>query len=1275
MRNIKIDSGSNWVPLNMKYAHGNDIKFNQSAVHTKEGLSLTLCSALSSAIDTSINNYSQITLTDALRANTMLGFNIKSDTYPDNITTYLLANAHPNISPDSKYIKVIESQSDNVFRDHFLGEKVIQGLQYNSWYFSQNLDDNSMYFTVTLHSDSELSINHNDNYMSVYMSLSGNPAEGTSKIYFTASDLNTPGSHQRFNYIYEPSTGNLILYKSIDDRTYYVKSKYNELILELNDTDTFPLEAVFKLTAVKKNTKDLKLSNNWVSYVPAGNDNRLNVAEDRSYKNVYNNYMLTTQYTNITGDCIDVDITLLKNQLSPYYNSTRGNPFINIQGCDHRQYDKLFTGTNQIRGPEDICLGYNSYEAEITLAPDKITYFHTPQDMYPYNKINVNDSGLREAGAIGGDTPAVADKIFKRAADYKYSSPDGSPSDEQTGVWLCSWLKSDTSPAWSAGEHYNKNVTVLYKDTIYRALEENTSEVPDKDPDIWEALERPAPIWMDRYYNPDKYSVLEALKIPDQYTEYTDKFEYITKNIGAEDIYVFDKTSDLTFEPGSRYAYYRVGNKENQTTINNISNKIHEGLGSSFYEDGSIYENPLQDEYIFTGDTYIETATPASITNSDFTVSLTLDVEDWSQPIGTQIAGNYTNAGIGLFNKLHATPYITLPGLSGSYLYNTDMSLTLTLPTSSSCILPGVINENMHLISRDENGENKIYQYDKKGLLNETTLINTVSSIRDVNYDDSYIYVYYSNNTVQKIDIDAETPDLLNTVLPEYILGTSNHPTTIPNHAFVASDKYHIVPYGDYQYRINSNYYTIDLSGDVWFAKDREVYRYSPSNNRGKNATFRGTIDNKSVSLIADESENGSAGNLITLIGDGVSTISTLITNWNQLNPYNKLRSLIDIGSLAVLGNGESISLTGGSDSGEATTTLALSTVGDIHGLKCDDSDHIWTITAGDSNKLYKLDNLRNIVSEVDLNTSVLNQTLSSHSNFYLDILSEFYKTEYNNSIIILSSDGDTITDSVGYTVLTTDGVVVSSSIISTPELSGVKLSELRNITNYETTKNIYRETISDNHLIFKIRLQSYFDSDKTYTTLLKYNVENLTAGPHHIAFSFNSLTGYSVLFVDGRVVDLAISRDTVTGAGYKFTETIHSPIIIGAEPHFNNTLTSEYVSKPNYMFLNTGSVKDVRVYNAFVGFHKIRSLARERKISQPITLSLPAGKRSYIDQATKFYKHRVPGRLSEMLNIDIVSQDLSDADVQDELGELIRLNIHDFLPANTALNNINWMT
>ena len=119
----------------------------------------------------------------------------------------------------------------------------------------------------------------------------------------------------------------------------------------------------------------------------------------------------------------------------------------------------------------------------------------------------------------------------------------------------------------------------------------------------------------------------------------------------------------------------------------------------------------------------------------------------------------------------------------------------------------------------------------------------------------------------------------------------------------------------------------------------------------------------------------------------------------------------------------------------------------------------------------------------------------------------------------------------------------------------------------------------------------------------------------------------------------------------------------------------SEFVSKSNYMYLSGGSVSDIRIYNTCAGFNKIRALARERKIYQPLTLTLPAGKRSYIDQATKFYKHRPPGRKSEVVDIDIVSQNLSSSEVQVELESTIRNNIRDVLPANTSLNNINWIT
>ena len=59
-------------------------------------------------------------------------------------------------------------------------------------------------------------------------------------------------------------------------------------------------------------------------------------------------------------------------------------------------------------------LGFESGTESVDFKPGRMTYFHTPQNMYPYKRINIADTGLVKAGAIAGDTPLVSDKIFKK---------------------------------------------------------------------------------------------------------------------------------------------------------------------------------------------------------------------------------------------------------------------------------------------------------------------------------------------------------------------------------------------------------------------------------------------------------------------------------------------------------------------------------------------------------------------------------------------------------------------------------------------------------------------------------------------------------------------------------------------------------------------------------------------------------------------------------------------------------------------------------------------
>ena len=293
---------------------------------------------------------------------------------------------------------------------------------------------------------------------------------------------------------------------------------------------------------------------------------------------MYNNYLMTSEYSKIKQDQLPVSFIQLKNQLTPEGNPSRGNPFPNLRDCDHREYFRVFKN-NLIEDDNELFLGYDSFEKEIIIEPGTVTFFNTPQEMYPYVKLNVNDSNLIDAGAIGGDTPITSDKLFKRAADYKYNTPWGAPSDEETGIWLCTWLKSNIGRDWDAETEYRENLLVVYESKVYRALVDNVGKRPSTNQKVWRETNDAPHVWVDRYYNPEYFSAVEALEVKGQYYKYVDKFEYLIGALGAENHYVFDKISDLTFEPGCLYAYYRPGDVDDDVTISSLDFvRIHKGL-------------------------------------------------------------------------------------------------------------------------------------------------------------------------------------------------------------------------------------------------------------------------------------------------------------------------------------------------------------------------------------------------------------------------------------------------------------------------------------------------------------------------------------------------------------------------------------------------------------------------------------------------------------------------------------------------------------------------
>lgn len=2033
MKSINITPDENWHTVEPEYGADDFLKINNADINTKDGIQLNLSYFLKNVTDVKTNNYTQMVLTDNVRMDNIFTPNIPENTkFPESFTTYLMANAFPFKTGKASFVKVIEHEGDENGRWHVIGNKYFENetvpaehqqaiqsifpdtstrtLQESRPYKTDVNDDNGIYYTVTLVSENELTIMHDDNYAEVFLTARGNPLNDEEYLYFATADESTVAD-RTFKYLYNPDTGFLALYriynktvtlaaervyygeyvyecqeshtsvmtvppsgttvindnadrvthagvvwKASRDHTasitrppagsndqwtyvdqvekidttninswsvgteykgptstvnpnnkwkivgltsqldastwgtqwtgrrdykiattytqpyvYYVQSDFDRRFGE-SDTDTgyavlrlkeaqsnsilrmgelstdtpVPSTAVFRTLPYNKNSKNLKINNHWVSYSTFGEQNNLNINEKKSFKNVFNNFLFTIPYKTITATTGAYNVLQLKNQLTPDYELSRANPFPNYRGCDHREYDKIFTGTNQIKGTEQLSVGYNSYVTTIDLPPDQITYFNAPQDMYPTKRINLNDSGLIEAGAIGGDTPIVSDKIFKKAADYKYNTPYGAPSDEESGVWLCSWLKANIGTDWDKRVDYKENTIVNYENQAYKAKNDNKDKQPDINNLDWEKVTGGDPVWVDRYYNPNAYSAEEALKIEGQYYDYTSKFEYVIQKFNAEDEYVFDKRSDLTFEPGSLYAYYHIGPQENQSIIDTEKlSLVHEGIDPIYYQDRTLYAN-IENKIKLNGTIYIETAALNKTTNSDFTASINIDCDDWSKPIGSQLIGNYTNQGFGLYNKLNTTPFVVMNDDSKVYVMNTDLQPVVTLePTTAlanenievikafhgegcenmhvylklydtqpdyvrhnpsggdviyeamqkhvgvntlkpglgadlavyrwdvyeaiqndvsswsrrpgynrgsydwedywirkarkvyrtggwrrrpdyrrygsyvyecyvthtpseynpktpnqlmgdlvthngviyRCVkthtafslapddatntegfweelctttqysnltndsapaawsdqtdytetiwrlpnyttyngqvyyckrshsattttpdantsywdvvsnytgpapqlwkstenyvrlgwyywyrswsstqtsnynandflyfyigllwhnfrngdrvdisgIPSSVADNIngvHYVRRhgwwaialyeDANfttrsnvqihdqaefdrlaryadisqqpalpGDPKplvfnpgglsdrhdeitswktnieysagtvdywkrigavteltdeqvdqpfwvigdeyepagfdryIYQYDMKGMLVERfKLPESDVEIVDITLDNDCYYITYQDDTIRKFDVNTEREDLLYQYKqwPRYVVGDSastvlyrdftyrcikaheavadviqhnsyvyrcikthsasadrepgtgddyqefwtrlgrieelgrnfpywngtrnaddtytkyesiigktpgGDPTgTDPDEnwrdywlslgtiaeagytpltweadktykigaddpgdpleigSFRDSNKRYIELHDDNQYRINCDTYTIDMSGNIWFVKDSKVYKTITTGQDGINSSYQETIDGRSLHLISEESIFGETqGNQIKIVGDGVTTVEKLIAKWNDANPGNQVASLSESGLNIVLEDGFEVQLDGGADRGADTTIYALSGESSytIPSIKTDTNNDVWLLTQqtneNDTTKqgmvVYKLDEDRRSKFTVNLNDLDPELPENIVCNGTMDLVYEFEQGVQQEYAMVLLQDPTT--DTTVYNIkINMDGTLKETSTVTMDFLAGKNITTYKNITNHEIVRRFHpAEIITGNYLTYKFRFQSYFDTDKTYVKHMHYDISKLTQGDHHFAISFNSLNGNLSMLVDGELQIAQVSDDVFTGAAYKYTKTIHNPLFVGCDPFFNNITLSEYLNQQNYYFCKDITIDSIRVYNKYLNYHKIRALTRENKEVQTVKLTLPTGKRTYVDQIVKYYLNEKPGRKSNYFDVNVTSNTITATDVQQTIEYTLREELEQKLPANTYLNKINWTT
>ena len=590
-----------------------NVSFLKHSLNNIEGFNFNCEEYLLSAADSSINNYSSLYLTSNNALNNFVNINNTIDSLSSAFSTTLILNAINGITSTSN-ILTLSTTAQSKFT--FTG-------------ISNNLTViNNTYFNVELLTPATSRIIHRLQNVNYYLTYTN------SLFQFLSTDNS---SNNIFNYVLDTNNNLISFFIGLSSIT--LGPLKDKLILinntgatqQFNGTNTFKINYYLNNLAPKINT-------DWVSYNTC-DVNQVDVNINKSYSDLTNNYLVNTQYSNVTGDNISVNLLQLKNQYSHSNYNYRAD-YINSKYSNNlRNYTGLFAGNNEELGKPNIELNYEFYNADYKFICDKYTVFITPQSLYPYTQLNINDTKWSQSGAIGGSTPYYSDKLFfKRDSDLSFKD----------GQYVCTWL--------SAGSTTSTGV------------------------------------WYDRYYYPAKTSFYDAIAGGVEFTS-IDPIEILINNNATLTNQLtatpfFDKKSDLVLLPNTEYIYQRVGNKYVKDVLDTLKDfYVSNGLSLLDANNAEItIDGDVDDaEYILDNNTYSLIKDYKSINNpSQFTLSFSIECDDWTKPVGHQIIGNLNDKGIALLDDRLITPLLYIQNQKYIYIYNTDFKLIDTVTLAES---------------------------------------------------------------------------------------------------------------------------------------------------------------------------------------------------------------------------------------------------------------------------------------------------------------------------------------------------------------------------------------------------------------------------------------------------------------------------------------------------------------------------------------------------------------------------------------------------------------
>lgn len=598
------------------------ITIEQTKSTLEQGLNVNLIDALSGARDSRINNYSSFYLTGKNRLENFVSL---SSTHSDKTTSLVtrIGFERPNDEP-RQYLYIFKSIGDQTNGQKALG---IQPLN------KTGVITNNYFFEIEALNNNLCRIKHNNGLFDFYLNYN---TDVNKFVFYQSTDYYKDITREQsdvFRYVLDDD-GYLQLFKFENSVLNVVTLSGSELILTpliagslnrgLNNLMHIDYTLDQNINAINK------------SFVTYNNNKASNLILDTSFSsfNEDGQYVFTAAYNTISAESLPINYFTLDTNRSEFNYIKRGSNMVDSSiglGRDPREYYNFNTGNDQEKGLDKLNLNYNFYDKDVFIQNGTDTFFIAPSSIYPFEKLNINDTQFVFNGAFAGPTPALSDKIFiKRANTTQYNN----------GRYLCTWL--------SGG--------VLSQ----------------------------AGIWVDRFYYPDKISKAAALSATPTYApSFYDSVDTLTLDVADAVLNrekFFDKLSDAAIEPNIAIKYQRIGNADIKEIVKSssplvssfdsyITSRVVRGETENFCTD--IDTN----QFTFNGTNYSVFNVSESINETkNFTLNFDMYL-DPTNKYGFELLGNNTNRGFGIFQDQTVTPFIHVVSDQTLYIFNTDLEL------------------------------------------------------------------------------------------------------------------------------------------------------------------------------------------------------------------------------------------------------------------------------------------------------------------------------------------------------------------------------------------------------------------------------------------------------------------------------------------------------------------------------------------------------------------------------------------------------------------------